>query len=175
MAVPEYVPLPPTARPRTYESPDHVPEAWIPGRPAELTGPQPVGRRLGNQGPDQGFALKLADEVFRDRLELVPRELPEDAISGCVGIAMRRASVYGRAPTIHDLTIAFTIWGFLDPSAPADLIELRRKAFAGVGHVAHHYAEWRAIVDAVPSSTLQLTPQQAREQYPASWRDLVGA
>ena len=175
MATPEYVPQPPTARPRTYESPDHVPGPWVQDRPAELTGPQPTGRQLGNQGPDQGFALKLADEVFKERLELTAGEHVDDALSGCVGIAMRRASVYGRAPAIHDLTIAFTIWGFLDPAAPSDLVEVRRNAFAGVGRVAHHYAEWRAITDAVPLTTLRLTPQQAREQYPSRWRDLVGA
>lgn len=175
MAAPQYVPVPPTDRPRSYESPDIVPDAWRADRPGELVGPQPQGTRLGFQGPDQGYALKLADERFKDRLRLSPGEHAEDAVTGCLGIALRRASMYGRAPVIHDLTIAFTIWGFLDPSPPAELVALRRPAFEGVGHVAHHYAEGRAIADSVPEATLRMTPDQARAAYPADWRALVGA
>jgi hypothetical protein len=175
MAAPQYVPVPPTDRPRVYESPDVVPAAWRADRPGELAGPQPQGTRLGFQGPDQGYALKLADEQFRPRLQLGPTEHADDALAGCVGIALRRASLYGRAPVIHDLTLAFTIWGFLDDSPPAPLAELRRKAFEGVGHTAHHYAEGRAIVDAVPESTLRMTPAEAAGAYPARWQELVGA
>ena len=40
MAAPQFVPTSPVDKPRTYESPDHVPEAWKPDRPAELTGGQ---------------------------------------------------------------------------------------------------------------------------------------
>jgi len=174
MAAPEYVPVSPTARPRVYESPDFVPGPWVADRPGELGGPQPEGARLGFQGPDQGYALKLADERFKPRLQLGDGEHAEDALSGCVGIGLRRASLYGRAPVIHDLTIAFTVWGYLDPSPPAELAALRRIAFEGVGHVAHHYAEWRAIVDAVPESTLRMNHTQAQAAYPADWRSLLG-
>ncbi len=173
MAAPEYVPVSPVARPRSYESPDHVPGAWMADRPAEVVGPQPVGARFGYQGPDQGYALKLADEQLKPRLQLADGEHAADAVTGCVGIAMRRASMYGRAPTIHDLTIAFTIWGFLDPSPPAELVELRGRVFVGVGHVTQHYAEGRAIVDAVPEATLRMTPTQVRDAYPARWQDLI--
>ena len=102
----------PTSRPTSCPTPGRA------DRPGELDGPQPEGTRLGFQGPDQGYALKLADERIRPRLQLSRGEHADDAISGCVGIAMRRASLYGRAPVIHDLTIAFTIWGYLDPSPP---------------------------------------------------------
>jgi hypothetical protein len=173
MAAPEYVPVPPLDRPRVYESPDVVPEAWVADRPGELDGPQPEGGRLGFQGPDQGYALKLADEQFRPRLQLGDGEHAEDAVEGCVGIALRRASIYGRAPVIHDLTIAFTIWGFLDPSPPDELVAVRRKAFEGVGHVAHHYAEGRAIVDAVPEATLRMTHTAVTAAYPDQWRQLA--
>jgi hypothetical protein len=173
MAAPEYVPVSPVDRPRSYESPDHVPGPWVPDRPAEVVGAQPVGARFGCQGPDQGYALMLAEEHLKPRLQLTEGEHPADAVGGCVGIAMRRASMYGRAPTIHDLTIAFMIWGYLDPSPPAELVELRRRVFAGVGHVAQHYAEGRAIVDAVPEATLRMTPAQVRDAYPARWQDLI--
>jgi hypothetical protein len=76
---------------------------------------------------------------------------------------------------VHDLTIAFTVWGYLDPNPPADLVALRRTMFEGVSHVAVHYAEARAIADMVPESTLRMSPQQVAAAYPARWRDLVGA
>ena len=174
MSAPKYVPVPTTDQPRSYESPDVVPEHWTGGRPGELVGPQPEGTRLGFQGPDQGYALKLADEQIRPRLQLADGEHAEDALTGCVGVAMRRASLYGRAPVIHDLTIAFTIWGYLDPSPPAELVALRKPVFEGVGHVAHHYAEARAIVDGVPETTLRMTHGAVKEAYPSQWRDLLG-
>ena len=113
MAAPQFVPVSPVDRPRSYESPDHVPAAWRADRPAEVSGPQPAGAQLGYQGPDQGYGLLLA-ERFRDRLQLQAGEDVDDAITGCLGVALRRASSFGRAPTIHDFTVAFTIWGFLD-------------------------------------------------------------
>jgi hypothetical protein len=174
MAAPKFAPVSPVDEPRSYDSPDVVPAAWMPDRPAEITGFQPEGDRLGFQGPDQGFALKIANG-FRDRLHLQPGEHAADAIRGCLGVALRRASMFSRAPVVHDLTIAFTIWGFLDGQPPADLVAIRRRMFEGVDNVLHHYAEGRHIVDMVPESTLQMTPQQVAAAYPERWKDLVGA
>jgi hypothetical protein len=173
MAAPKFAPVSPVDEPRSYDSPDVVPAAWMPDRPAEITGFQPEGDRLGFQGPDQGFALKIANG-FRDRLQLQPGEHAADAIRGCLGVALRRASIFSRAPVVHDLTIAFTIWGFLDASPPAELVAMRRRMFEGVDNVLHHYAEGREIVDIVPESTLRMTPQQVAAAYPERWRDLVG-
>lgn len=172
MAAPQYVPT--STRDKAYESPDHVPAAWNGGRPAELSGRQPSGTRLGNQGPDQGFGLILA-ERFRDKLQLTVGEHADDAITGCLGVALARASLFGRAPVIHDFTVAFTIFGFLDATAPVELVARRRAAFEGVHLVAHHYAEGRAIVDGVPEATLRMTHQQVASAYPARWRELLGA
>ncbi|MFM7308705.1 MAG: hypothetical protein ACKO2Q_12140, partial [Actinomycetota bacterium] len=61
MAAPKHTPVDPVDRPRAYRSPDHVPAAWREARPAAVDGPQPRGVRLGHQGPDQGFALALAE------------------------------------------------------------------------------------------------------------------
>jgi hypothetical protein len=130
-----------------------------------LPGRQPSGAQLGAQGPDQGYALTIAAR-FRDRLQLQPGESADDAISGCLGIALRRASMFGRAPVIHDLTIAFTIWGFLDPSPPADLVRTRRPLFEGVANTTHHYTEARRLAD--------MTPAQVAAACPASWRQLTG-
>jgi hypothetical protein len=174
MAAPRFAPVSPVDDARGYESPAHVPGAWVADRPGDIKGFQPEGGRLGYQGPDQGFALKIA-KGFRDRIVVSPGEGIDDAVRGCLGIALRRASMFSRAPTVHDLTVAFTMWGFLDQSPPVELVELRRSLFEGVGNVVHHYDEARALVDMVPEGTLRMTHQQIAGAYPARWRELVGA
>jgi len=171
MASPRFAPTPAVDTVRSYSSPPTVARPWSPGRRAEVEGFQPQGEQLGFQGPDQGFALTIA-EGFRPRLRLHEGEHADDAIRGCLGIALRRASLFSRAPVVHDLTIAFTIWGFL-ASAPADLVEVRRLRFAGMAH-PHHYTEARALVDMVPEATLRMTPAQVEAAFPAQWRSLVG-
>ena len=174
MAAPRFSPVPPTARPRYYESPEHVPTAWMPDRPGEIEGFQPDGPRLGEQGPDQGYALRIAAQL-RPKLQLQSGEHADDAVRGCLGVALRRASMFSRAPVVHDLTIAFTIWGFYDPNPPAELVELRRGMFEGLRLIGHHYMEARVVADLPPDSTLRMTPAQVAQAYPADWRALVGA
>lgn len=174
MAAPRFNPVPPTDHSRSYQSPDHVPDAWTPDRPGEITGFQPGGPQLGAQGPDQGFALRIASQL-RPKLQLAAGEHPDDVIQGCLGVALGRASLFSRAPVVHDLTIAFTIWGYYDPNPPTDLVEFRRPLFEGLRLVTHHYSEARVVADMVPESTLRLTPAQVDAAYPADWRALVGA
>ena len=174
MAAPRFSPVPPTGHPRSYESPDHPPEPWTPDRPGEIDGFQPEGPRLGAQGPDQGYALRIAARL-RPKLRLQPNEHADDAIQGCLGVALRRASLFSRAPVVHDLDIAFTIWGFYDPEPPADLVALRTRLFEGLRHVAHHYTEARVVADMPPEATLRMTPSAVAEAYPAAWASLVGA
>ncbi len=148
----------------------HVPGIWTQSRPSELRGSiHPTGPSLGTPGPDQGFALKLARR-FEDRLELAEGESKEDAIAGATVVAMRRAARFGRAPSIHDLTFAFTLWGFLG-DAPADLIAERTPLFRSA---AHHYEAQRAIADRVRDDTLRLTPDQVRTGL-KDWRRLLEA
>jgi hypothetical protein len=173
MAAPQYVPTAVTERTKAYESPDHVPDPWRADRPGELAGRQPSGAQLGAQGPDQGYALAIA-ATLRDRLELQPGESADDAIRGCLGIALRRASLFGRAPVIHDLTIAFTMWGFFDAAPPDDLLRTRRSLFEGVANTTHHYAEARRLADMVPEATLRMTPAQVAAASPGDWRQLTG-
>ena len=163
-----------TGAPQYYASPNVVPASWTPDRPGEIEGFQPVGARLGAQGPDQGFALTIASRLAQ-KLELQTGEHIDDAVRGCVGIALRRASLFSRAPVVHDVRLAFTIWGFFDAEPPSELVERRRELFEGVANVNHHYTEGRIIADLVPESTLRLTPEQAAVEYPAGWRALTGA
>ena len=172
MAVPKFSPVESTEAVPYYSSPDHVPDGWMPDRPGEINGFQPEGRRLGTQGPDQGFALKIAAQL-RPKLQLQNDEHADDAIQGCLEVALRRASIFSRAPVVHDLTIAFTIWGFYDSNPPTELVELRRGMFEGLRLVGHHYAESRAVADLIPEATLRLSPEQVTAAYPANWRSLL--
>ena len=99
---------------------------------------------------------------------LAPGEHAEDALSGCTAVAMRRAAAFGRAPVIHDLTLAFTLWGFLE-GAPADLVTTREPLFRAA---LHHYQVQRTIADCVPATTLRLTPTQVAERL-GDWRELL--
>ncbi len=146
----------------------------MPDRPAEIAGFQPVGPRRGNPGPDQGFALRLASQLAPS-LHLQEREHRDDAVRGCLGVALRRASLFSRAPVIHDVRMAFKMWGFFDEIPPAGLVEFRRPLFAGLRHTGHHYTEARVVADMVPQATLELTPAALDVDYPSRWRELIGA
>lgn len=108
---------------------------------------------------------------FENRIQLAAGEHRDDAVAGACAVALKRASLYGRAPIMHDLTVAFTVWGFLR-EAPDDLVELRRDAFAEVAN-PHDYEALRRVVDAVPESTLRLTPEQVADEHATNWRSLL--
>lgn len=167
MAQPEFVPVHTADRVRAAERlPVHA--GWRQARPAELLAPEvPTGPRFGSPGPDQGYGLTLAAH-FVDRLELAADEHSEDAVAGCLGVGLRRASLFGRAPVIHDLDLAFTLFGYLG-GAPADLVAYRVPLLRGA---AHSYWVQRDVVDKVADSTLRLTPTQVRTAL-GDWRSLL--
>ncbi|MCP5029253.1 MAG: hypothetical protein GY929_23505 [Actinomycetia bacterium] len=170
MAAPDYVPTRLTDRPRRYQSPPRRGNSWRPNHPADLLDGQPAGDRLGSQGPDQGYALMLVHQ-FEGRLHCGAVH-QADAEAGGVAVALKRASSYGRAPVIHDLTAGFTVWGFLDEDAPAELVELRRTLFAEIAN-EHHYAERRRVADLVPVAGLHQLPAAIDKQYRADWKQLI--
>ena len=166
MAAPDYVPVPRSDEPReSLGLPP--PRRWMADRPADLQRGQPVGPKLGRPGPDQGYALKLA-ERFTDRVEVAEGEHAADALGGGVAVALKRAAVFGRAPVVHDLEMALRLWGYMG-GAPDDLVEFRRRLFAGA---AHHYWDQRTLTDLVPDETLRLTPAQVGERL-SDWRQLL--
>jgi hypothetical protein len=118
-------------------------------------------------GPDQGYAFRLVRQLD-DHLHLgdVNRD---DAVAGCVAVATKRSSLYGRAPVVHDVVVAFSVFGFLDPNPPAELVELRRQLFAEV-RSSHHYAERRDLVDLVPDGVLRQSPEAIAKTYATNWR-----
>ena len=174
MAAPEYVPPSTTDEPRA-SLPLPPGRRWTASRPADLRGPQPLGRGLGAPGPDQGYAYKLA-RSFEGKLTRASGEHTEDVVAAVVAVAMRRAALFGRAPVCHDLELAFGLFGFLDENGPAELTEWRTRAFRGA---SHDYWEQRAIVDRIPEATLRKKPAEVRPAAAAAaaggWKALAGA
>ncbi|MDA8310336.1 MAG: hypothetical protein M0Z46_06950 [Actinomycetota bacterium] len=141
------------------------PRPWVQSRPAELRFPvHPGGRGRGAPGPDQGYAVRLARR-FADRLRLQPGEDAEDVIVGVALLASRRASLQGRAPTVHDVEAALAVWGLRDDGLPQELLDARRLAFSSA---AHDYHVQRALVDQVQEDVLRLPPQEIAARIPRS-------
>jgi len=171
VAAPEHVPTKPAQSVRAYASPPRRPDSWRARRPADFAEDhrQPTGDLLGSQGPDQGYALKLG-RLLEPELHLADGEHARDAVAGIVAVGLKRASLLGRAPVMHDLRIAATLFGFLDPAPDPELVRLRRERFEEVGHF-HHYMELRGIVDMVAADVLRQAPAQVTQRYQAGWRD----
>lgn len=167
MAAPDYVPPMMADKPRP-TLPLPPARRWVATRPADLPSSQPRGRRLGSPGPDQGYALLLAQR-FHGKLRLASGEDEHDVLAGAVAGALRRASIFGRAPVVPDIEFALGLFGFLD-DAPADLVTWRRTAFRGA---AHDYWDQREIVDRIPDTTLRTTPADVRRRL-TEWKPLIG-
>ena len=153
MAQPPYVPHAAGATARHYSSPPQRRGGWRadrPGEPAE--GPLPAGEGFGYQGPDQGYALRLAKR-FVPRLALQTGEKAGDVVAGCVTVAMKRASLFGRAPIAADLQVAFDQWSYLDAGAPIEVVASRQELFAGAGGHDGYPIRCR-IADEVPPEVL---------------------
>ena len=98
----------------------------------------------------------------------------DDAVAGSVALAMKRSGLLGRAPVVHDLTAAFTIFGFLDANPPSELAIWRREAFAEIAS-HHHYLERRELIDRVPDELLRKPHGEIEKLYRADWRQFLDA
>ncbi len=144
-----------------------APEAWSQTRVAELTRPgQPIGKMRGVQGPDQGYALSLAHR-FESQLNLKAGEHAEDAIAACVGVAMTRASHFGRAPVSKDLEVAFSIWGFIG-SCPDGLAD-ERTCISGA---SHNYWVQLDATNRVPEIVAAMSLEQVESAKSENWKSL---
>ena len=167
MTQPDYVPLKAADRIRPVE---RLPPAgsWKADRPADLDRPgMPTGARLGSHGPDLGYGIKLA-RMLVDRVKLADGEKIDDAVAGVFVTGAKRASLFGRAPVIYDMELAYTLWGFFE-GAPRDLVEFRKPLFQAA---AHHYEAQREIADRVLPDTLRLSPAAVAQQL-SDWRTLI--
>jgi hypothetical protein len=168
MAAPAHVPHRSPEESQVYRSPPWRQREWVPVRPADLSGRQPIGPRLGYPGPDQGFVYVLA-ERFRGQVHLQRNEHQDDALAGACAVALKRASLFGRAPVVYDLRVALTIWGFLQEEPDIELVRLRRPLFHECRH-AHHYMQLRRIADLVPIAALRRPTDEILAAAAADWR-----
>jgi hypothetical protein len=169
MTQPSFVPLTRADQVRPAQN-LQVPHGWEGDRPADVRGFVRIGGRgRGTPGPDQGYAIHLARR-FEGRLRLGPDEHEEDVLAGAALLAARRSALFGRAPCIHDLTVALRLFGLLDePGAPA-VSEPARTARAPLFRsVAHEYVAQRRLIDAVPEAALRSTPDQAAGRGAEGW------
>jgi hypothetical protein len=170
MAVDPYVPTRPEDAPRRSVA---IPPAagWLADRPGDIDPAVGSGRKgvlFGTPGPDSGYALTLA-EHFHGQITAAFPETVHDAESLAAQVAMRRGGVFGRAPVRADVELGFLLFGWLG-DAPAELVEWRRKAAAGV---AHDYARRVSLVEAIPEWVIRQRPDQIRERL-ADWKHLLG-
>src|SRR5579875_305549 len=158
MTQPKYAPIPieDEVRPLLKTG---VPRPWSPHRPGERRpGPSAPMRRQGAPGPDQGYALALAQRLA-DRLVLAPGEHRDDVLAAAVAIALKRAAVFGRAPVIGDLELALGALGSLEPASEAHAARRRRL----VQGAAHDDARQRAIADRCPPDALSASSSALAE------------
>lgn len=163
VAQPSFVPVPDADRVRP-SIPAPIPLKVRANRPGELRGPTlPTGRGVGTTGPDQGFALALANRLAPS-LQLAEGEDRHDVALGLALLGSKRAGLVGRAPCTHDVAVAAGLFGYLG-GAPDDLVAYRRPLFRSL---SHSYEAQRDLIDAVPTGALALSPQAAADT--ASWK-----
>lgn len=165
MAAPRHVRVGPLDHVRSYTAPEVTPDRWTAARPGDLSAGQPTGALRGHQGPDQGYAYGLV-HLFDNRVLLAEGEERRDVDAGCVAVALKRASIFGRAPVVWDLEAGYTAFGFLDPRPPVELVARREALFEGAAE-SHHYNAVRRLVACVPTEVLALAPAEIRRRYQA--------
>ncbi len=136
-------------------------------RPGDLARGQPIGPLLGSPGPNVGYARTLAERA-KEGLQLASGEERHDAVAVVAEIAMKRASLFGRAPVKPDVDMAVTLLGY-DGSADAEFAAVRSRL---VHDADHHYPVRRGLVDSVPSDVLRCSPGTLLAGV-SEWRRLV--
>ncbi len=138
--------------PRPTAHPD-PPRRWSPRRPGDLHAPGdvPWGGLFGTPGPDTGYVLRLVRDT---ELAVTDREDRHDAEVAVAALAAARASHFGRAPVVTDVTVAKLILG-LDPDLPADVgAALAAERPAWLANASHRPEEIRRLVAGVPVDVL---------------------
>jgi hypothetical protein len=83
-------------------------------------------------------------------------------------IAMKRASLFGRAPVMADIDAARALLGY-DGNVPDDFVEWCVRA---VHDANHDYVQRRSLIDAVPDDLLRLTSSAFAAQLPRAQQTL---
>lgn len=168
MTQPKFAPIPLDDEVRPGQRLD-PPRPWAAHRPGEFRpGSSDDRSTMGIPGPDQGYVLRLA-RFIAPRLVLTAGEHEGDIIAGGSAIALRRAAIFGRAPVVADLEVAFGLYGYFDPDPPAPLVALRKTRFAGL---SHDYAGCRILAHLLADTTLRLMPSAVATHHSA-WTELL--
>ena len=139
-------------------------KAWRPTRPGDIIGLQPQGGAFGYQGPDQGYALKLASRL-KNRVVLAAGESWHEAENAAIGVANRRASLFGRAPITDDVELAFLVMGFLPAGLPAAVVQrLTAIRHSFMPDLAHDPAAQRRVAESVAEDVVRSTPEAVRSR-----------
>ena len=170
MAAPKYVPSP-VQQSKYYQSTRKTKHSSGVLRPAEVFKHNVNQEGMGHPGPDQGYALRLVKQ-FKDKVFLVSGEHWEDASEVAVLTALKRASLFGRAPCTFDIEVGLCIWGYLDPNPEDELVDLRKENFGHIGS-AHNYLTRRKVSDAISSTGLKRSPELIRMEYEQNWRAMI--
>jgi len=128
-------------------------------RPGAVEGPWPTGPGFGSPGPNIGFAFTLVQRA-RDRFALAVREHTADAYALVAALAMKRASSFGRAPVVDDVSCGLVVLGYEGPTAES-FVEWRLLIGADA---AHDYIRVQAVCDAVAIDDLRQSPARLVEQ-----------
>jgi hypothetical protein len=169
MTQPSYVPIVEADQVRpSYRV--QAPPRWRADRPADHRGgPQPRRPERGTPGPDQGYALLLAERLFASRLQCRPGESDHDVLAVAAELGAARAASFGRAPVAADVELALVLLGALG-DGPEELADWRAQTLRGA---SHDYRRRRQLVDQVPAGTWRLDVADARARL-GQWRTLLG-
>lgn len=87
-------------------------------------------------------------DTIRGTLKLGAHEHEADALAVVGAVALKRASLFGRAPVIHDVKAAVRILGF-DAAPPTGAPGERRRLRLEEAHHPHFYDKVRSVVDEI--------------------------
>jgi hypothetical protein len=146
------------------------PERMSFSRPAELRGqnPSPIPALSGNPGPDQGYALKLANELI-NQLNIKTEQNVADVKYALVIFALKRASLFGRAPVKKDLECGAFLLGYLSEDLEPDFIKKRSELIKGL---AHNYEYQRRFASLLTEEIL-LLPSESYKDLPKTTENFL--
>ena len=87
-------------------------------------------------------------------------------------VGLKRASLFGRAPSRYDVEAAFCLWGYFDPEPASDLVEFRITTLKNLG-ASHDYLLQRSIADCIPTEKLKQELKKIQEDYQNDWRSII--
>jgi hypothetical protein len=155
MTQPDFVPISISVA-KFYREAVPLPEI---ARPAEPKGRRrAVGRLKGSPGPDQGYVLRLIEDVI-DKVVIGQRESLSNVKTALQLVASKRASLFGRAPMKSDVDFSVELLR-LSEVADDTFVEVRRVLLSGV---AHDYIAQRTLSDLFPDELLKLSLAELKE------------